>query len=92
MLIMLFDLIVVVTGLGPMVEKFAGWRHYRRMPFQWLGKCLMARGWAHGWADGRSRRLARSGIVYAGLFGGKLSARFVTRMAAQGSPHFSGTA
>ena len=77
MLITLFDLIVVVMGFGPMVGKFAGWRRYRR-------------GWAHGWADGRDRKLARSGIIHADSCGGKLFVWFMARMAR--SLHVSGTA
>ena len=95
MLITLFDLIVVVMGLGPKVEKLQAGGAIGgdgRMPVQWLGKYFMARGCAHGWADGRGRRLARSGIIHADSCGAKLSARFVARMTAQGSLYFSGTA
>lgn len=49
---MLFDLIVVVTGLGPMVEKFAGWRHYRR---GWPHALSMA--WEMSYGKGLGTRL-----------------------------------
>ena len=59
-------------------------------PVQWLEKYFMARGWAHGWADGRDRKLARSGIIHADSCGGKLFVWFMARMAR--SLHVSGTA
>ena len=49
MLIILFDLIVVVMGLGPMVGKFAGWRRSRRngrMPCSMAWEMFYGKGWA----------------------------------------------